>query len=230
MNFVTLDNIITDLLNVIRGAKVSQSETITRRQIEEWVNQYRAILIKQDMDKGKVPNPDYIQEIPGLVLEVVDRTEEVLLNSDTYLLRTKLTVPKTLDLNFKPGFTYVGTVDGRELQLVPEARSRWQQFKRFTSTEPLVFLRNKRLYVNTVSPMSAITVRGIFEIPTEVGNFVNPNSDTVTMGYSDPYPIPANMVPVLKEMILSKELGIIVQSPSDNKNDGNNKVSLNAEP
>jgi hypothetical protein len=228
MNFVTLDNIITDLLNIIRGSKVTQSETITRRQIEEWINQYRALLIKQDMDKGKMPNPDYIQEIPGLLLEVVDRTEEVLLKSDTHFLRTVLTVPKTIDLNFKPGFTYIGTVDGRELQLVPEARARWQQFKRFTPRESLVFLRNKRLYINTVSPMSAITVRGIFEIPTEVGNFVNPNSDTVTMGYSDAYPIPANMVPVLKEMILSKELGIMSQAPSDNKNDGNNKVSLNA--
>jgi hypothetical protein len=37
------------------------------------------------------------------------------------------------------------------------------------------------------------------------------------------------MVPVLKEMILSKELGIMSQAPSDNKNDGSNDVSLNAE-
>jgi hypothetical protein len=125
---------------------------------------------------------------------------------------------------------YIGTIDGREIQFVPEGRARWQQYKSFTSNDPLVFLRNKRLYVSTVKPISAITVRGIFEVPTEVGNYINPNSDVTTLGYRDAYPIPANMVPVLKEMILSKELGIMSQAPSDNKNDGSNDVSLNAEP
>lgn len=228
INFVTLDNIITDLLNVIRGSKVTQSESITRRQLEEWVNEYRALLIKQDMDKGKMPNPDYIQEIPGLLLEVVDKSNEVDLDSSTYFMRTKLTIPKTVDLNFKSGLMYVGTIDGREIQFVPEGRARWQQYRRFTNNDPLAFLRNRRLYIHNVTPLTTVTIRGIFEVPTEVGNYINTNADTVTMGYRDPYPIPANMIPVLKEMILSKELGIMSQAPSDNKNDGSNEMSLNA--
>jgi len=229
ITFITLDNIITDLLNIIRGSKVTQSETITRRQVEEWINQYRALLIKQDMDKGKMPNPDYIQEIPGLLLEVVDQSKEVDLKSETFFLRTKLAVPKTLDLNFKPGFTYLGTIDGNEIQLVPEGRTKWQKYKRFTANNPLAFLRNKHLYITYPTPLESITVRGIFEVPTEVGNYINPNSEVVTLEYRDAYPIPANMVPVLKEMILSKELGILSQAPSDNKNDSSNEVSVNAE-
>lgn len=229
ITFVTLDNIITDLLNIIRGAKISQSETITRRQVEEWVNEYRAILLKQDLDKGKMPNPDYIQEIPGMLLEVVDRSVETDLDSTQYNMRTKLQIPKTIDLNFKSGIMFVGTVDGREIQFVPEGRARWQQYKRFTSRDTIAFLRNRRMYIYGVRPIEAITIRGIFEVPTEVGNFINPNADTVTMGYRDPYPIPASLIPVLKEMILSKELGIMSQAPSDNKNDSSNEVSLNAE-
>ena len=228
IEFITLDNIITDLLNVIRGSKITQSETITRRQVEEWVNEYRAVLIKQDLDKGKMPNPDYIQELPGVLLEVVDRSNEVDLKSATYFLRTKLELPKTIDLNFSSGLMYVGTIDGREIQLVPEGRARWQQYKRFTSNDPVAFLRNKYLYINTVVPMSSVTVRGVFEIPTEAGNFINTHATTTTLEYRDAYPIPANMIPVLKEMILSKELGVMAQSPSDNKNDSSNKVSLNA--
>lgn len=228
MEHITLDNIITDLLNVVRGSKITQSETITRRQIEEWVNQYRALLIKQDLDKGKMPNPDYIQELPGVLLEVVDRSNEVDLKSTTYILRTKLELPKTIDLNFSSGLMYVGTIDGREIQLVPEGRARWQQYKRFTSNDPIAFLRNKRLYINTVVPMVSVTVRGVFEVPTEAGNFINTHADITTLEYRDAYPIPANLVPVLKEMILSRELGVMVQSPSDNKNDSSNKVSLNA--
>ena len=228
INFVTLDNIITDLLTVIRGSKVVQSESISRRQIEEWVNEYRAVLIKQDLDKGKMPNPDYIQEMPGLLLEVVDRTKEVDMQSGTYQMRTVIELPKTIDLNFKPGFMYVGTIDGREIQVVSEGRSRWQQYKTFTATDTIAFLRNRHLYINTVSPLYAITVRGVFEVPTEVGNLVNPNSEVITLNYRDAYPIPANMVPALKELILTKELGIMSQLPSDNKNDGASGVDLNA--
>lgn len=230
ITFITLDKIITDLLNIIRGSKVSQSETITRRQIEEWVNEYRAILIKQDMDKGKMPNPDYIQELPGLLLEVVDKSNEVLLKSKEYLLRTVLEIPKTIDFNYNSGILYVGTIDGaREIQLVPETRARWQQHKRFTYADPVAFLRNGRIYINCVTPIKSVTIRGIFEIPTEVGNFSNTNATSTTLLYDAAYPIPANMVPTLKEMILSKELGIMAQAPSDNKNDGNNNMSLNTE-
>lgn len=230
IQFISLNTIVTDLLNTVRGAKISQSETISRRQIEDWVNQYRALLIKQDMDKGKMPNPDYIQEIPSLRLEVVDRTVESELESDTHFMRTVLELPNTVDFNFKPGFTYIGTLDGREIQLVPEGRTYWQQFKRFTNKTQLAFLRNKRLYVNTVSPLAHITVRGIFEIPMEVSRFINPA--LTTQGYdtiNDRYPIPINMVPTLKEMILQKELGIIASAPSDNRNDGANTMTSNAE-
>ena len=72
MNFITLNTIITDLLLVIRGSKISDSETISKRQLEEWIHQYRSLLIKQDIDKGKMPNPDYIQEIDHLKLESID--------------------------------------------------------------------------------------------------------------------------------------------------------------
>jgi hypothetical protein len=228
IEFVTLDNIVTDLLKVIRGSKVSQSETISRRQIEEWVNEYRALLLKQDLDKGKMPNPDYIQEISSLRLTVVDKTSGSDLLSSTYLMRTSVHIPKTIDLNFKPGIMYIGTIDGREIQFVPEGRTYWQQFKRFTSTAPMAFLRNRYMHISSVTPMQFITIRGVFEVPTEVGNLINADATQGTLGYRDAYPIPANMIPVLKEMILSRELGIMIQQPSDTKNDNNNQVSLNA--
>ena len=230
IQFITLNTIVTDLINVIRGSKISQSETINRRQVEDWVNQYRALLLKQDLDKGKMPNPDYIQEIKSVILEVVDRSDDADLASGTYFLRTAADLPTTIDLNFKPGITYIGTIDGKEIQLVPEGRAMWQRYKRFTANDTIAFLRNKRIHIETVKPIKYIDIRGIFEIPIEASNFINTHS---TQGYTDlddRYPIPVNLVPVLKEMILSKELGITTQAPSDNKNDSTNKVSLNAEP
>lgn len=225
IEFVSLNAIVTDLLEIIRQAKVSRSEPISKRQLEAWVHQYRALLIKRDLDKGKMPNPDYIQSIPSLQLEVVDESDGGDIESDSYILRTQLEIPKTLDLNFKSGFTYIGTIDGNEIQFIPEGRRKWQQYKKYTKNDNLAFLRDNKLYLIYPKPIQQITVNGIFEVPTEVMNIVNSHYTPTEGGWSDPYPIPINMLPTLKEMILKKELGIGVSALSDNKNDSSNFVS-----
>lgn len=230
LEFITLNTIVTDLLEIIRQSKVSRSEPISKRQLEGWVHQYRAILLKQDLDKNKMPNPDYIQEIPSLELEVVDSTDGSGTLSNTYILKTILTVPNTVDLNNKPGFMYIGSIDGEEFQFISEGRSRWQQWKKYTPTDNLVFLRNNYLYLRSVSPVRYITIRGVFEVPTEVGNFVNTNMSSIrSMGLNDPYPIPINMVPVLKEMILKGELGIEMKAFSDLTDNSAGSVESNIE-
>jgi hypothetical protein len=227
INFVTLNTITSDLLNIIRNFNVSKSETISKRQLEMWVHQYRALLIKQDIDKGKMPNPDYIQTLPALRLEVVDESEGTDINSMSYILRTELEIPKTLDFNFKSGLTYVGTIDGNEIQLIPEGRSKWQKYKKFTSKDNLAFKRDNRIYCIYTTPIEEITGRGIFEVPTEVMNFVNSHATITEGGWNDSYPIPINMIPVLKQMILERELGIGIKMNSDNNNDNANFVSPN---
>jgi hypothetical protein len=175
-----------------------------------------------------MPNPDYIQEIPAIKLEVVDRTDGGNIASGTYMLKTTLALPNTIDFNFKSGFTYIGTIDGHELQFIPEGRAQWQQYKKYTSTDNLAFLRNNYLYLLTTSPLLYINVRGIFEVPTEVSNFVNPNmTSRLPVDIDDPYPIPINMLPELKSMLLSKELGIEYKMPSDKTNDSQSLVSNN---
>ena len=225
INFTTLNTITTDLLNIIRNFDVSRSETISKRQLEMWVHQHRAILIKQDIDKDKLPNPDYIQSIPALKLEIVDESGSLDLSSESYLLRTELTIPKTIDFNFKSGFTYIGTVDGDEIQFIHEARSKWQQYKKYTKNDNLAFLRDNRLYLIYPKAIEQITIKGIFEVPTEVMNIINSHATPTEGGWDDAYPIPINMLPTLKEMILKKELGIGVSALSDNKNDSANFVS-----
>jgi len=227
MEFISLNAIVTDLLEIIRQAKVSRSEPISKRQLEGWVHQYRALLIKQDLDKGKMPNPDYIQEISALEVEVIDKADGSNIDTDTYMLKTTLALPNTLDLNRKSGFMYIGSIDGREFQFIAEGRSQWQQFKRYTAKDNIVFLRNNYLYLLSVTPLKYISVRGVFEVPTEVSAFVNPNITTRTASLDAAYPIPINMVSALKEMLLKSELGIEYKMFSDVTNDSANIIESN---
>ena len=233
MSLVTLNKITTDLLQIVRGSNISDSENISKRQLEDWVHEYRSLLLKQDLDKGKRPNPDYIQEIDHLALSSVDTAGSNMtvngLTTGNYILITDLEIPNTIDLNFKSAFMYVGTIDGNEISFVPEGRSKWQQYKKYTPDDALCFLRGGYLYIMYNKPLSYITVRGIFENPAEVGRFVNPITNQPYFNNNSKYPIPSNMLPVLKEMILAKELGLEFKSYSDDSNDSSNKQSQNLE-
>lgn len=226
MQFSTLRTITTDLLNIIRASNVSASEPISRRQLEDWVHQYRAVLIKRDLDKGKKPNPDYIQEIGNLQLEKVDLSGDDItslgIESGVFIYRTVLEIPNTIDFNFTSGFMYIGTPTGDELQLIPEGRSKWQQYKKYTPSDKLVFLRNRKLYVVNSEALEFITTRGIYENPAEVGRFVNPITNQPYFNLDSKYPMPITLIPALKEMILEKELKIVATAPTDKTTDANN--------
>jgi len=227
ISFVTLGTITSDLKNIIRGAQVTQSEPISNRQIEAWIHQYRAKILKQDIDKGKAINVDYVQTIQSLELEEVDEAEGSTLSTDYKTFRTKIQVPHTIDFNFKSGFMYIGTINGQEIQLSPEGQSRWQQYKKYTATDRIAYEKNGYLYVTNDKELRYITVRGVFEIPPEVSHINNPNELIADVTTNSPYPIPINMVPTLKEMILRLELGVEAQAYSDITNDSASKVEPN---
>lgn len=226
MQFVTLNTIVADLLNIIRNSNIADTEDISKRRLEDKIHQVRALLLKRDLDKGKKPNPDYIQEIPQLRLIGVDIAGEDLtslgLPAEVFIYKTEYEVPKTLDLNYNSGFTYVGTAAGDEIQFIPEGRSRWQRYKKYTPYDKLAFLRNGYLYVINSKALQYITIRGIFEVPSEVGRFINPTTGQPYFGYDSKYPIPINMLPDLKNLVIQSEFKVELSTPTDTTNDSAN--------
>lgn len=223
VEYQSILTLIRDIIRISRGGVEAQSETISDRQIELWIHQYRAMLIKQDLDKGKYPNPSYIQELKGLKLSPVDASEIDSKPINRYVLKSNLRIPKLIDLNYSQGITYIGTADGREIQVIPQSRSKWQQYKTYTNNDPLVYLKDQYLYLVNGEVIENINIRGLFEIPMEVELFNNPvigvptyNPDTFK------YPIPINMLGPLKDLILSKELGMMLKTTSDTDNNASN--------
>lgn len=202
----TLRSIITDLLNIIRGSELVRTEPISMMQLETWVNQYRMLLLKRELDKRRFINPDYVQVITDILME-----------SSNGIYRTSMDMPSTITRNYDSGFTWIGDANGNEYQYQTEQRSNWQSFRKYTSDDDYVYLRGRRLYTNNSSDL---IVKGIFENPIEAASINDPS-----VGYDMLYPIPAHLIPTLKEMILKGELGIEAESPNDDTNDGTHNIN-----
>ena len=85
MKLNTLNTIIDDILLELRNSSVAESEHISRIQIEQWIHNYRAVLIKQDIDKGRDINPMYVQTIPCVHIDRIDSTAGHIAVSYTHL-------------------------------------------------------------------------------------------------------------------------------------------------
>lgn len=219
---IDLDKLVKDLLKIIRGSIVNQSEPVSTRQIEDWIHQYRALLLRRDIAKGYRINPDYVQELDNEGLEFVETSEDNSIGSDDYILRTKNKLPKTLDLPRKNALTYVGTVLGKPIQIMPYSRLHWQKYRRYTGKEETAALRNQYVYIRGSEELEYVNIRGIFENPLEV-------EDTNDTDWYSNYPLPQDKVPILKQMILERELGITSKAPSDTSNDAAFNLSPNVE-
>ena len=215
MTFNSLDSIIDDILLELRNHNISESEPISRIQIEQWITQYRSILIKQDIDKGRDINPSYEQTIYNIGLSLVENIEYNTLIF--HRLKSDIKIPKAIDFHYKSGITSVLDLHGNEIQLMSEKRSNMQKYRRYTDGDYTAYLKDDYLYLNGPMIIEKIEVNGIFENPCEVPGF----------DHAGRYPIPANMIPTLKELIFAKELKITL--PTDNKNNSSNDLeNINA--
>lgn len=225
MQFVSLNAIVQDLLLIVRGSSIASTEKISKRQIENWVHQYRALLIRQNISNGDTVNPDYVQIIPSIELVPVDTAGNITtIESGTNIYRTSSKLPKTINLKRMSGITYIGTLNKKRIQLIPNHRAEFQLYNKFTPKETLAYLEDEYLYLINPSGLRYITIRGIFENPVEASLHYNTSINRQDYDGNDKYPFPIDLLPALKQLILEREIGIEAVTPSDNKNDSQHKV------
>lgn len=199
----TLNTLIDDILEEIRSNNITESESVSRIQIEQWIHQYRSLLIKQDLDKGRYTNPSYIQSVATTI------TQPTIFKTTYSVFSAAL--PNTIDLHYKSGVTNVRGIDGEEIQLMPRHRVIHNLNRRYVNKKPVASLYNNQIQITLYGTDIAsytVYVDGIFEDPSMVSGF---SADAV-------YPIPANMIPTLKELIFKKEFGLMLTTPTDTNN------------
>lgn len=212
---MTLNELVDNVLLIARNNNIAESEHLSRAQIEKWIMSYRAMLIKQDIDKNRDINEMYLTTIEPIHLE----REEAVPGYFTYVGDKEL--PKLIDFNYRPGVVNVRDMFGNLIQLGSRTKAKLQKYRKATCKDYIAWVKGNRIYVDGDSnQLEYISIDVIAEDPTEMNACFDPDGQ---------FPIPEAMIPTITQLILDRELRFMLNMPSDDTNnahdDTQNRIS-----
>ncbi len=217
----TLKQIIYRIRNLARGGGISDDELVSYQNVKDWVQKYRSLLIARDLNKGHTISKNIEQDLGCVTLIEVDKAECCDLNSNCTILRTELLLPKPVELDYKDAITFVGSIEKqRSYELSSSNQSYFDTFNKYTGNVPKAYYLNGYIYITNETFLKHISVRGIFEDPQEAARFHTCSGEAC---YTDDsrYPISDKMIPIITDLILQKELNVVLKTTPDESNNAN---------
>lgn len=204
---MSTNNLIDNIIQIARNNNVGESDKLSRNQVLLWLMYYRAMLIKQEIDKDKDRNEInqlYITTIEPIHLDTVETIGgNIVHKGDTEL-------PKLIDFNNRPGVIAVHDMYGNLIQLGTLSRSKYQKYAKYACKDYIAYVKGNNIYVEGDSDqLEYISVDVIAEDPTA----------TKCFDLDADFPAPAAMIPIIVQMILTRELQMQIMMPSDTTND-----------
>lgn len=139
------------------------------------------------------------------------------------LLKSKTTLPATLELNYGNAVLEVTSPDllTKEFSFVPFNQLRFSGEGRFNTKQLFCAIRDNYWFIKygkdnlTYNTISNIIVRAIFQDPTKVPGY-NINTSN--------YPINRHILDFMKEQIIKSNLQVVLSTKSDEYNDGSGTI------
>lgn len=204
---MSLNNLIDNILQIARNNNVVESEHLSRHQIALWIHYYRAFMIKQWIDKERLLDDIdemFIQTIEPIHLDKVETSPgKIVYVGDKEL-------PKLIKFNKRVGVVAVRDMYGNLIQLGSYTKAKLQKYRKATCADYIAWVKGNKIYVEGDSNLLEwISVDVIAEDPTDLGDCWDPD---------DEYPIPGAMIPTIVQLIMERELNVMVSMPSDTTN------------
>lgn len=222
---MTLNEIAYNILNLVRGGRSNNNEHISLDQIKFNIQYYRAMFIRRDFTRNGMITRGLEQDLGCLELEKVDASKCCNLPVSCAVYKTKRKLPKTVRFQFRDAITYVGDVTGTgSIPLVEAHAVEWLPYEKYTKDKYKAYMIEDYMYVYNADGLQFINVRGVFEDPRDVALFDCDGSDC----YNDDmdYPLPADMLQMITQGILSAELSMLSSTMSDTTNDAAQDVTM----
>lgn len=229
---MTLNEIVYSIADKLQPF-MSKDSNISLREIEYEIKVQRSLLIRNELNKKRTIDPNIVQDLGCVELELADKTECCVESLGCNILRTKLEIPKTIELHHKPSITRVGPIDKYNISypLITLERSPYAGSGKYNKNLIFAIYDRNRIYLVSNNPthklLTKINIRGIFEDPREIRKFTTCDGQTCYNSDSD-YPINSWMIAYLQDIIFNKFVNI-VKMPVDIQTDGvdtqNNNVA-----
>lgn len=219
---MTLNEIVYDVYSVVAGTSlISDDVAISLDLIRFKVVNTRAMLIRQDLNKGRSLSDNIMQTLPCTpFIEIDESLCPCDVSADCTILRTQNKLPKFIELHQKDLVTKVSGsgIQGTGYSLIPYARVPYAGLNRETKDTTKAFLYDSYIYLlNPKVLITSATVRGVFEDPRDAANYANCQG-TPCWDSDSEFPISAHMVNTLKELVI-KDLTQLMRTPQDTKAD-----------
>ena len=212
---MTLNNYVDDILLEARNNNIAESEKLSRHQIELWIKSYRAMLIKQKLDKKEPLDDMFTQTIRMHVDKIEKDPGHVEYMGDKEL-------PTLLNTKWFTGLISIKDAYGNIIQVGDETKMKFQKYRKYTCKDYIAYKKDNRIYIQgDVNTIEYIDVQVIAEDPTENKLCYDPSKDE--------YPLPVYMWPTIKDMIFDKDFGTMIRQQSDvsNNTQDNTQNSFN---
>ncbi len=220
---VTLNQLVYDLLEIIRP-NLSDDDSFDKRQIAFWIKNQRALWLRNELNKNRTVDPNIVQDLGCIELELADKADCCELSDGCKILRTNVEIPNTIELHNKTGITRVAPIDKLSVpfSFVSYERAIWSGNGKYNKNHVFAFILNNRIYViskdqQIAKYMTHINVRGIFEDPEQAARFKHCSGEPCYSTNSN-YPVNSWMIDYMKDAIIKLNFATALKVPTDNSN------------
>jgi hypothetical protein len=216
---MSLNRLVYDLIDLYRSTyKVTDS--LDERNFAVWVQDTRAMLIKQKMDKPMViPDEAWVQDLGAVEMEPVDSS--VYGDTGKYMLRSVREIPITIHYRGEPGgFTRLGPADRLNInyRIVTQDRALVSGNGKFNQNQVYAFMDGNHIVLisksNIHKSIQYIHAKGLFNDPIAAYEFVNGANSYDWDFY---YPVSNALVNDMKKIIISENFQLVMVPMDDKK-------------
>lgn len=218
---MTEQHLISDIRNEATSGSNPDDFRIEDSQISYWVDQCRATLIAQSLQKRPDINDTWLQTISCLSLIQVDKSECCEIQTGCMILRTELQLPETVDNNSDNLIIRVEDSMGNIISKSNNFESKYNTYMKYTSNKPKWFLKNNYIYIINSDFLSNINITGIWDRPSDLTAFTSCDGSTCHSTDSE-YPCSMKMASMITDIVLKTKVYPYIQLPRDTTNDNSN--------
>jgi hypothetical protein len=224
----SLNSLAFELLEFYRG-QLTDDVNLDSRLVKQLIHEQRALWLRNELNKNRTIDPNFIQDLGCVELETVDANTCLscqVVSTGCNIKRSKLQIPNTIERHNDTTFTRIAPINllKSSFSVVPYQRAVFSGNGRFNFNHIFVFIHNGYIWLKSNQDniefwaLKYINIQGVFEKPDEIRNFTNCSG---VQCYNDDmkYPINLWMWNYIKGEIF-KQLNIKQVVPTDTINDG----------